>query len=138
MRLEPALGHVEQTGIGTTETIDRLFLITHDQNAAISRGAPRRHFLKQRKQKSPLGRVGILEFVYEQMIDALIELVLNPLGVLTAVEEAVGLPLKIIEIQQPLLCLDPLIMIQQSITAVIPCVCRTRGAQAQLVVVDLL
>ena len=54
------------------------------------------------------------------MIDACIEFVLHPMRLFAAVEQAIGVPFQIGEIQDALLAFDALIMFEQALTGAVP------------------
>ncbi len=67
-----------------------------------------------------MGGVGILKFVDQEMIDAAVQLVLYPLGLVAVAQQAVGVPFQVGEIQQPAFLFDFLVVGEQAMPTGIP------------------
>ena len=81
LEIVPHLGKFLRRGV--LERIDRLFLVADRENGAnhVARAGAGGKFGDQSSDDLPLFAAGILRFVDQEMIDAEIELVVNPGGV---------------------------------------------------------
>ena len=106
------LAHVaEDPGIGTLKREDRLLLVADHEQGAVEippRAGAREEIVDQAMHHRPLRRTGILRLVHQDMVDASVQLEVNP-GRRHPVEQCGGVRDQIIEIQQALADLGRLI-----------------------------
>ena len=72
---------VERAQVGALEGIDRLFLVTDDEDRPVDRprALPRGEFLRQPLDHRPLRRAGVLRLVHQDMVDPAIQPEQHPL-----------------------------------------------------------
>ena len=100
--LQPAGGGTQQLRVGAAEAVDALLGVADDEGAAAAAGVAGGHLLQQRQQQAPLGRTGVLELVEQQVIDALVQAVADPLGIAVRGQQAVSAPFQVGEAERPL------------------------------------
>ena len=117
--LHGAGGDFQQRGVAAPETVDGLLGVA-DQEQTAPAGSGGGEFVEQRFQQPPLGRVGVLEFVDQQVVDALIQFVLHPVPVVGVIEQLAGFPFQVGEVDQPALALDALKVVEQACACAVP------------------
>ena len=128
----PGGGGVEQIGIGPAEAVDGLLHVAYEEDAARALRLAGGQFFEQGQEQAPLGGVGVLEFVHQQVVDTPVQLVLHPEGMVAVVQELVGVPFQIGEIQQAAFGLEALVMLQQGVARPIPGAVQFQGVPAPL------
>ena len=113
MRAQKIRRRVEHPRLAAAEAVDRLLGVAHHEHRHRAVGAAR--FKQPGRKRLPLQRVGVLEFVEQQMPVARVQLQRQRRRVLLAAQKAAGLPFGIGEIDHPLLHLGVLIGRQQRV-----------------------
>ena len=99
MALQEVGGAAEQFGIGAPETVDALLGITDDERGAHAFRITGAHLVEDRPQQLPLRRIGVLELVEHQVLDAPVELVAQPVGLIGIGQQQIAAPFEIGERQ---------------------------------------
>ena len=114
MRAQKLRRRAEHPRLAAAEAVDRLLRIAHHEYRHV---AVRRARLGQPgRQRLPLQRVGVLEFVEQKMAVARVQLQRQRGGVLLAGEQAAGQPFGVGKVDHPLLRLDILVRAEQRVT----------------------
>ena len=118
--LHPGRSTLEQSRVAAPEPVYRLLGVADNEQAAPAFAAGR-HLFQQRQYQLPLRRVGVLKFIDQEVVDALVEFELHPVRLFPVAEQQVGVPLQVCEIQQAPLALDALVVIQHALAGTVPC-----------------
>ena len=136
LAVQPVNCGVEQPRFGAAKTVDGLFVVPYQKNTAPVPLSVAGELLQERADQVPLGGVGILEFVDEDVFQGLIQFVLHPQHVIGPGQQFMGLPFQISEVQLALLALDVLIELQQPRSRHIPGAGQIERGQTGLAFMD--
>ena len=102
--MQPGLRRIEQFRLGAAEAVDALLGVADDERAAPAARITGRHLLQQWQQQAPLRGIGVLEFIEQQVVDLLIELVTHPVGAAVTLQQPVRRPFDLGEGQRAVAC----------------------------------
>ena len=113
IRAQKIRRRVEHPRLAAAEAVDRLLGVTHHEHGHGAVGAAR--LGEPTRQRLPLQRIGVLEFVEQQMLVARVQLERQRRRMLLAGEQAAGEPLGIGKVDHALLRLGVLIAGEQRV-----------------------
>jgi hypothetical protein len=103
LRLEILARSLESFWVGALEAEDRLLVVAHREQGAVAPHRPGagEEFLAQRADDAPLGGVGVLGFVDEDVVGSLVEFVADPFTHARPPKQTLGPADEVVEIDHP-------------------------------------